>query len=407
MPTKVNNAGEQQEYDASTGRYGKGTSSKRDYDSEIKALKDKTVGLSLFSPERHKLTEQIRQLEAEKEGFSSYDDLSEYRHNLFVQKQPPKQEAKENKPINKPVSEHQQKQFEIIQEFNPMQDDYHTGIRKASEIKTPQEAFIEESGYPDFTKEDMKKALEKGTVTIYSSKPISQGGFVSPSKMMAQDYAGSGKIYSMEANINDVAWIDSAEGQYAKVKNYLNDYIKNNKNLNNFDEKTRNNFIENFKKMPKNQQYYYSLPKQEQFALSDMQMGTRIINEYMSGRNKDFDAETKKELDEKIKNVKSAINKYDLEQPITLYRGVSKEEFDDIKDGGKTTSFKSASTDEKRAEAFAKNQGGYIIEYHAGKGSRVADVNGVPRADENEYLIDSDVKYKKITKNGNRIIVEI
>ena len=159
--------------------------------------------------------------------------------------------------------------------------------------------------------------------------------------------------------------------------------------------------------MPKNQQYYYSLQNKEQFALGGMQMDTRNINEYMSGRRKDFNDETKKNLDERIKNVKSAIRKYELEQPITLYRGVSKEEFDGIKEGGKTTSFKSTSTDEKRAEAFARNQGGYIIEYHAGKGSRVADVNGVPMANEDEFLIDSDVKYKKITKNGNRIIIEI
>ena len=228
MPLKDGGGGNPQPYDEKTGRYTtfSNFAKPRNYDKEIADLKAKTKGMSLFSPERKEINRQLEQLEAEKEGFSSYDELKAYRlkqseekekqRQLLRQKQ--QQEVKENKLIDKPVSEHQQKQFEIIQEFNPMRDDYHTGIRKASEIKTPQEAFSEESGYPDFTKEDMKKALEKGTVTIYSSKPISQGGFVSPSKMMAQDYAGSGKVYSMEVNINDVAWIDSAEGQYAKVK---------------------------------------------------------------------------------------------------------------------------------------------------------------------------------------------
>lgn len=116
---------------------------------------------------------------------------------------------------------HKEKQLEIINKFNPMRDDYHTGIRDVKDIKTPQEAFDENDDenfvYPDFSAEDGKRALETGKIMVYSSKPISQGGFISPSKMMAQDYAGSGKIYSQLVDINDVAWINSDEGQYAKV----------------------------------------------------------------------------------------------------------------------------------------------------------------------------------------------
>lgn len=194
---------------------------------------------------------------------------------------------------------------------------------------------------------------------------------------------------------------------HTSTKDYTKGYIENNKWLNNFDEQTRNNMIDGFTKMPKNQQFYYSLNDKEKTSLVAMQMNTWNINEYMSGRRKDFNDETKKELDEQIKNVKSAINQYDLEKPITLYRGVSKAEFDGIEKDGKTTSFKSASTNEKTASNFAKNQGGYIIEYRVGKGGRVADVDGVPGANEDEYLIDSDIPYKKITKNGNRVIIEI
>ena len=71
---------------------------------------------------------------------------------------------------------------------------------------------------PDFTKEDAEMAMKTGKIKVYSSKPIEQGGFISPSRMMAQDYAGSGKVYESEVNINDVAWINSDEGQFAKVE---------------------------------------------------------------------------------------------------------------------------------------------------------------------------------------------
>lgn len=120
--------------------------------------------------------------------------------------------------------ERKQKQFEIIQKENPMQDDYHTGIRSIEDIKTATEAFRtkvdedEDYAYPDFTKNDGEKALKTGEITVYSSKEIKQGAFVSPSKMMAQDYAGSEKIYEKVVDINDVAWINSDEGQYANIK---------------------------------------------------------------------------------------------------------------------------------------------------------------------------------------------
>jgi len=114
-------------------------------------------------------------------------------------------------------------QFEIINKNNPMTDEYHVGIRKPDDIKNAMEAFRtkidedEDYVYPDFTKEDGENALRTGKVMVYSSKPIGQGGFVSTSKMMAQDYSGGGKIYSLMVDVDDVAWIDSSEGQYAKL----------------------------------------------------------------------------------------------------------------------------------------------------------------------------------------------
>lgn len=115
--------------------------------------------------------------------------------------------------------ENKQKQLNIIQKNNKMQDDYHTGIRNIEDIKTFEEAIHDSESfvYGDYSFEDAQKDLERGKVTVYSSKPITQGGFVSTSKNMAKDYAGNGKIYSKEVSINDVAWINGDEGQYANI----------------------------------------------------------------------------------------------------------------------------------------------------------------------------------------------
>lgn len=117
------------------------------------------------------------------------------------------------------LQKNKQKQLDIIQKNNKMQDDYHTGIRNIKDIKTFEEAIQDNESfvYGDYSLEDAQRDLERQKVTVYSSKPISQGGFVSTSKNMAQDYAGKGKVYSKEVSINDVAWINGDEGQYANI----------------------------------------------------------------------------------------------------------------------------------------------------------------------------------------------
>lgn len=121
------------------------------------------------------------------------------------------------------LKEKKQKQLDIIQKNNRMLDDYHTGIRKIEDIKTLAETLQDndwkeyEEFDPDYTRKMADEALKTGKITVYSSHPIEQGSFVSPSKMEAESYSGNGKIYSKEININDVAWIDPTQGQYAKL----------------------------------------------------------------------------------------------------------------------------------------------------------------------------------------------
>ena len=82
---------------------------------------------------------------------------------------------------------YQEKQLDIIKQSNPMMDDIHTGIRDIDDIKTlnqvisdPSEEFF---GAPDFTKNMAEKAVNDSSLTVYSSKPIENGVFVTPSKM--------------------------------------------------------------------------------------------------------------------------------------------------------------------------------------------------------------------------------
>lgn len=127
------------------------------------------------------------------------------------------------------------KQLDIILENNPANNTYSTWIRDVSDIKTFEETLQdsdwsgwEESGFdPDYTPDMVKESLSSGKITVYSSYPIEQGVFVTPSRMEAQNYSANGKVYSKTVDLKDVAWIDPTQGQYAKV---LEDTYRETKN---------------------------------------------------------------------------------------------------------------------------------------------------------------------------------
>ena len=109
----------------------------------------------------------------------------------------------------------------IVKDNNPVGDDYHAWIRDESDIKTFKQAYNDDGGgdlTPDFTEAMAKKAIDSGEITVYSSKPIKAGSFVTPSKMEAKSYAGSGKIYEEKLNLNDISWIDALQGQVTRNK---------------------------------------------------------------------------------------------------------------------------------------------------------------------------------------------
>ena len=109
----------------------------------------------------------------------------------------------------------------IVKDNNPVGDDYHAWIRDENDIKTFKQAYDDDGGgdlAPDFTGAMAKKAIDSGEITVYSSKPIKAGSFVTPSKMEAKSYAGSGKIYEEKLNLNDISWIDALQGQVTRNK---------------------------------------------------------------------------------------------------------------------------------------------------------------------------------------------
>lgn len=162
-------------------------------------------------------------------GRAKNDVIEEYNRNpakyekIINQKQ---QQLDNEQKLNAEIQEstpQKRQQYEIIKQTNPMLDDYHSGIRSPEDIKTFNEVINDDESFAwgDFSKEDAQQALKQGKITVYSSYPIEQGVFVSTSKIQAQEYAGGNgsKVYSKEVPLDDVAWINGDEGQYAKLPN--------------------------------------------------------------------------------------------------------------------------------------------------------------------------------------------
>lgn len=124
-------------------------------------------------------------------------------------------------------------QFDLLQKTNPMRDDYHTGIRSPEDIYTLKsivDSYNADNNftYPDFTLADAQKALASGNIDVYSSKPIEAGAFISPSKMMATDYAGGGEVYTKNIPLRDFAFIESGdEGNYLPTARALETTLAN------------------------------------------------------------------------------------------------------------------------------------------------------------------------------------
>ena len=171
-------------------------------------------------------------------SFEKYQDELDELFHKYVDLDNKIQAARQNVRFSLKDDEHKQAQLDIVLHTNPMLDDYHTGIRTIKDIKTFAEAvkegqedakkggWDEWSTYPDETNDLLQDALDRGYITIYSSKPIVNGNFVTPSRMQAEDYSGGEEVYEKTVPLTDVAWINVDEGQYARVKDNIKFSLK-------------------------------------------------------------------------------------------------------------------------------------------------------------------------------------
>jgi hypothetical protein len=82
--------------------------------------------------------------------------------------------------------------------------------------------YWEQGLNPDYSGDMIKEALKNGEIEVYSSHPIDKGIFVSPSRMEAESYSGTGEVFSKKVPLEEVAWIDPTQGQYAPIdKEYM------------------------------------------------------------------------------------------------------------------------------------------------------------------------------------------
>lgn len=157
----------------------------------------------------------------------------ETANNIFLSSNHPADELVDEHGFYKPsISPNESilklQQYTIISEFNPAPNTYQTWIRSIDDVKNFEETLKdsdwedwEQNGFDEsYSAQDVEDALITGKITVYSSYPIEQGVFVTPSFMEAKSYSSDGNIYSKEVDLNAVAWIDPTQGQYANVEEY-------------------------------------------------------------------------------------------------------------------------------------------------------------------------------------------
>lgn len=141
------------------------------------------------------------------------------------------------------------------------------------------------------------------------------------------------------------------------------------------------------------------------------------INDYLMGKINPSDQSFKKEIENNIKHIRSAIDKFNYDGFVIAYRGVSSGEFNFIKENTKLFSFvdfKSTSIHEVIAKEFAKkdeNNKPYILKFiipSNAKGAYIDNVSSIPG--EFEYLLSDNQTYTATEVEHteyNMIVIEV
>lgn len=375
------------------------------------------LGIAELAEDKQKLQRVDEEKEREKERRKEESLRRQKERQQMLEEQRRKKEEK-NRPLTK------QEQLEIILKENPAEDEIHTWIRKLEDIKTYEEVIQEDIDFngeledmsPDYTVKDIKKALKNGKVVVYSSNPIVNGNFVTPSLMEASGYSGNGYVYKATVDLTDVAWIDTGQGQLATQREIEFKEIPGSREIfgRGILEKPLENVVETPRKYEKLSSKLASfntevLNEDEKTSLFAYTAGkNEAINKYLSGK-----FQKTRQLEELVKNIDSSMSKYNLPKDSIVYRGDSRLVYAEIKKGDiiKRSTYISTSISKNFSEDYAqKNYANsyMLLEIHVPKGTPciyVEDLSILPR--EKELILSRNLSYKVVELSENKIVLEV
>lgn len=185
------------------------------------------------------LTEIKSNLSSTPQESNISSEVSAFQQQEKIQNQVTQSIQEQNKAIDESIkktltlNDVRQKQWEIIQKTNPKEEGTNsTWVDKPEDAKTFYEVNHKDSDYPfnenysdDWTVKDKMNVEATGKITVYSSYPIEDGNWVTPSKEEGLSYAGSGKLYSATMDPRDIAWVDAGQAQVAHISDELKEVI--------------------------------------------------------------------------------------------------------------------------------------------------------------------------------------
>ena len=126
--------------------------------------------------------------------------------------------------------------------------------------------------------------------------------------------------------------------------------------------------------------------------------------------NKAFNPSNRKELENMANVLDESFKKFELEDDIVAYRGMSRKEFNQILSGNEFKEFKHLSIDEKVAKQFAKRSidKGVVVKFHLPKGTNGAYIGDYSQyKNEKEFVLNRNSKYEAIWKSENEMEVYV
>lgn len=126
--------------------------------------------------------------------------------------------------------------------------------------------------------------------------------------------------------------------------------------------------------------------------------------------NKAFNPSNRKELENMANVLDESFKKFELEDDIIAYRGMSKTEFKNMVEGNIFNEFKHLSIDKEVAKRFAKHSvdKGVVVKFHLPKGTNGAYIGDYSQfKNEKEFVLNRNSKYEIVMKGKKEVEVYI